>query len=266
MKNWILVFGGGTIIVTLLTAHFTYKHDDTAVYMCAVIASAMSILTLITAQKKQDEDERENKRLTSVQINNLENLNEATERAEKSEKEFRLYMTGGGAIPKLTVNVIRRIDIAAIGPFVELQLNIENPGDYPLHQVNIQISDLFGYELYNQVRIYRSLTNGYTFNSKPKHIDISDYKSTQEVHLPTIPKKSTFIPIYTTCYRLIKDHEVGPVVHITWSSGSLVFYLIFSRDETSFEFVKLPEVVLNGDTLKDDDDKHFTFTKREFNA
>ncbi|WP_442588991.1 hypothetical protein ACSBL2_23490 [Pedobacter sp. AW31-3R] len=216
------------------------KMDKNLIILIFAIVSSLAALGLGFAQylaakeDKKDADDskaeaqsfqRKLEQVTKEQKETLEELAGVYKKNAEQEEEFRKYMTGGNNLPILNLRAIKRTDRPEIGDFVEVQLDIENEGNYPFHNVVVGIEDLFGFELYNKVRITRSPNGSYALDGKPKQVDFEDYKSSTEVALNSIPKKSKPIPIYTRCYPAYEImKQTGMSLHVSWNSGKIVYY------------------------------------------
>ena len=185
-------------------------------------------------------------RATSEHQKTLDELANAYKINADQEKEFRLNLTGGNNMPQLNILMIKRTDIEKVGNFVQMNMDIENDGQYPIHNLSIEINDIDGFNLYNSIRITRN-SGLYAADTNPKHVEFEDYPRTYQTTLQSLPKMSKQIPIYTRCYKLNNENKnLSFTVKLVWNMGTITYYANFNFQDGYPEFAKETQVVVNG--------------------
>ncbi|SHN45486.1 hypothetical protein [Chitinophaga sp. CF418] len=118
MKTFILVLGIIAVLLAIATAYYTFKNKATLVYVTAVLAAVVSLITLVATQIKQNQDDQE-----------IERVNEL----------LTGFASGGdGNKPFMKVFLYKGED-----GFFTSSFSIMNLGKYPLSNIYYEITDTY---------------------------------------------------------------------------------------------------------------------------
>lgn len=228
MKIAILICGIAAIILTLLTAWYTYQNIQRGIYICAILSAGFSVVSLGFSQLQQNEDDKEIKRVNAL-------LMQKTDEAAG-------YATGGlNNKPFMQILFNRENDGSLTSIF-----SLTNYGNYPLSNIHYEIKDGESVS-FNSIRdLNLEGTHSYTFEqimSINRYMEQHPEMKNIQGDLPNLPKNVARV-IHTGKVKR-NSPLVMYLVRMTWNNQIYTITYSFERKSETEDF-KLYRLEITG--------------------
>jgi hypothetical protein len=242
--NWTLVWTVFAGLITIL-AGFAQWSDKRKEERNAKLSEAKAE----KATNELTELQKENNRKT-------DDLSKANAKIAELATEIKNLVTGGNSIPFLRLTT--STGFTAENPplrYFNIQFNLVNHGEYPLHNVVCKIADLYTYDMITEHGlISRIMGSGVSIYSPSKE-EIKAWRPESISGPITLTLNKTYpvyIAILSSEIRSSTNFQklIYPV-EIEWSNGSLKLYVEVDFVKDAVE-IKHVELVVNGKESKED--------------
>lgn len=232
MKAFILILGIVAVLLAAATAYYTFKNKANLIYVTAILAAVVSLITLVATQIKQSQDDKEIERVNKLLI-------------EKTEEAAGFATGGNDNKPFMKVFIYKDQDDVFISSF-----SILNLGKYPLSNIYYEITDSYSgtcmFLKENHLKGSKEMSaeqfmelNHYN-NS---HTELRDIKG----DLPNLPKNVTR-PVYQGKVEAMMP-LVTYQVKLFWNNQVYFIDYEFERKKASDDF-KLTSLRIKDENFK----------------